>query len=333
MGTDMTQHVSDTERALQAQLAAKDETIAVLEASNRIRGDELARLRSVEPPGWREALQFYADRSHFVIADADAWDTVSGEPSNFWCDDGTATVEDGTVAKMALAGTPLSDEDDGEAAPPAQPAEPTIDEQVASVNAVFDAWRNGEDATLTLGLAAQPAEPVQPVCSLCQGTGVVDDGEINCYPNGEPYENGPVKCVKDCPRCANKPPAEPVQRLSDEQIDAILHEAGVDEFAAIPIEYDRQVARAIESALQPGWRDIESAPKDGKDDVWLHADGKVLRAFWVVKPYRETRDLDGNYIDHQDYDEFWMSCADGDEVEDPTEWQPIAIPAAPKATK
>ena len=49
-------------------------------------------------------------------------------------------------------------------------------------------------------------------------------------------------------------PAEPVQRMSDEQIDAILHEAGVDEFAAIPIEYDRQVARAIESALQPGWR-------------------------------------------------------------------------------
>ena len=49
-------------------------------------------------------------------------------------------------------------------------------------------------------------------------------------------------------------PAEPVQRLSDERIDAILHEAGVDEFAAIPIEYDRQVARAIESALQPGWR-------------------------------------------------------------------------------
>ena len=55
-------------------------------------------------------------------------------------------------------------------------------------------------------------------------------------------------------------PAEPVQRLSDEQIDAILHEAGVDEFAAIPIEYDRQVARAIESALQPGWRDIETPP-------------------------------------------------------------------------
>jgi len=87
-----------------------------------------------------------------------------------------------------------------------------------------------------------------------------------------------------------------------------------------------------ESALQPGWRDIESAPKDGTDDVWLHADGKVLRAFWLVKPYRETRDLDGNYIDHQDYDEFWMSCADGDEVEDPTEWMPISVPVAPKGT-
>ena len=41
---------------------------------------ELAQLRAVEPvapPGWREALQFYADRSHFVIADADACDAIA----------------------------------------------------------------------------------------------------------------------------------------------------------------------------------------------------------------------------------------------------------------
>lgn len=69
----------------------------------------------------REALQFYADREHFNIADSDAWDTVSGEPQNFWCDDaGTATVEDGTVAAMALRGTPLKDEDDT-TTPPAVP--------------------------------------------------------------------------------------------------------------------------------------------------------------------------------------------------------------------
>lgn len=68
-----------------------------------------------EPAGWRSALKFYAEQAHFAICDDSAWDTVSGEPANFWCDEaGTATVEDGTVAAMALAGTPLPDEDDAQ---------------------------------------------------------------------------------------------------------------------------------------------------------------------------------------------------------------------------
>ena len=50
------------------------------------------------------ALRFYAQRKHFALSDADAWDTVSGEPQNYWCDDaGTATVEDGAIARAALA--------------------------------------------------------------------------------------------------------------------------------------------------------------------------------------------------------------------------------------
>lgn len=57
------------------------------------------------------ALRFYAAGDHFNLSDPGQWDTVTGEPQNFWCDDaGTATVEDGTVARMALAGTPLEDE-------------------------------------------------------------------------------------------------------------------------------------------------------------------------------------------------------------------------------
>lgn len=53
----------------------------------------------------RGALEFYADGNHFVRADADAWETVSGEPPNFWEDEAnTATVEDGTVARAALKG-------------------------------------------------------------------------------------------------------------------------------------------------------------------------------------------------------------------------------------
>lgn len=53
----------------------------------------------------RAALQWYADGLHFDKASPDEWDTVSGEPQNWWCDEsGTATVEDGSIAKMTLAG-------------------------------------------------------------------------------------------------------------------------------------------------------------------------------------------------------------------------------------
>lgn len=59
---------------------------------------------SAENARLREALQFYADGNHFAMHNSDAWDTVSGEPANFWEDESnTATVEDGSVAKMALS--------------------------------------------------------------------------------------------------------------------------------------------------------------------------------------------------------------------------------------
>lgn len=45
-----------------------------------------------------------------MIADNSAWDTVSGEPQNFLCDEaGTATVEDGEVARQVLAGNSFDD--------------------------------------------------------------------------------------------------------------------------------------------------------------------------------------------------------------------------------
>ncbi|MEV1408581.1 hypothetical protein ABZQ15_25785, partial [Pseudomonas aeruginosa] len=55
---------------------------------------------------------------------------------------------------------------------------------------------------------AQPS----PKCATCGGTGMVDDGEITCSEGGIPYENGPVKCVKDCPDCKAQPsPAQAEQ--------------------------------------------------------------------------------------------------------------------------
>ena len=62
-------------------------------------------------------------------------------------------------------------------------------------------------------------------------------------------------------------PAEPVQRLSDEQAVAILRSvADPDKDDVLVPQGDMvvctpaELARAIESALQPGWRDIETPP-------------------------------------------------------------------------
>ena len=50
-----------------------------------------------------DALKFYANGDHLLLADPDAWDTCSGEPINFLHDDaGTASFEDGSIAKAAL---------------------------------------------------------------------------------------------------------------------------------------------------------------------------------------------------------------------------------------
>jgi len=74
--------------------------------------DEVARLNAApvaqtapqpEQSGLVEALEYYANGDHMLLADPDAWDTCSGEPLNFLHDEaGTASVEDGTIAKAAL---------------------------------------------------------------------------------------------------------------------------------------------------------------------------------------------------------------------------------------
>lgn len=61
----------------------------------------------------RAALAFYAEGDHFVRHNELAWDTVSGEPTNLWEDDNnTATVEDGSIALVALRGQLYADQSD-----------------------------------------------------------------------------------------------------------------------------------------------------------------------------------------------------------------------------
>ena len=63
----------------------------------------------------------------------------------------------------------------------------------------------------------QKDEPV--ACKRCNGTGVVDDGEIDCYSDGTPYLNGPVKCVKDCPDCHPPTKTAPKDEPDTDSID------------------------------------------------------------------------------------------------------------------
>ncbi|WP_414490547.1 hypothetical protein [Stenotrophomonas maltophilia] len=77
------------------------------------------------------------------------------------------------------------------------------------------------DAAENLQSVLACRSPLGP-CNCCGGTGYVDDGEINCYPDGTPYECGPVKCIKDCPSCAAHQP------VGDQHPDDLA----VDAFAA-----------------------------------------------------------------------------------------------------
>jgi len=74
------------------------------EAATALSEARCAQLQA-EIESLRAALKWYADGEHFTKADPDAWDTVSGEPQNWWCDEAdTAMVEDGSLAGMVLAG-------------------------------------------------------------------------------------------------------------------------------------------------------------------------------------------------------------------------------------
>lgn len=83
-------------KEVRRRLAAED-ALEAAENQAAKNADEVLNLRA--------ALQWYADGLHFDKSSPDAWDTVSGEPQNWWCDEaGTATVEDGSIAAMVLRG-------------------------------------------------------------------------------------------------------------------------------------------------------------------------------------------------------------------------------------
>lgn len=127
---------------------------AQLEHASRLVGviDRLESLASAETPKpaapieLLNALRFYANGNHMTLSDESAWDTVSDEPRNLWCDEaGTAMIEDGSLAAAALRGEPIDwTADDGEVPAPiardvffdslvSAPAEPTPIDMVRNI--------------------------------------------------------------------------------------------------------------------------------------------------------------------------------------------------------
>jgi uncharacterized small protein (DUF1192 family) len=101
---------------------------------------------------------------------------------------------------------------------------------IARLTAEIEDWKQGSKAEADAGdearaevaslkaeierLKGGQGEPV--ACATCNGSKIVDDGELTHSSGGIPYENGPIKCVKDCPDCASPPaPVDQLQALKD----------------------------------------------------------------------------------------------------------------------
>lgn len=142
-------------------------------------------------------------------------------------------------------------------------------------------------------------------------------------------------------------PAEPVQRLSDERaaFEAWHNEYRTQELVRrddtyynthVRCRWEGWQARAIESALQPAWRDIESAPKDGRvvllgkfnsHNKWRTMRGQWFSADAIAETWEDPDDApEGWYetsVEAEDMPNVWYT--------EPTHWMPL--PPAPKATK
>jgi hypothetical protein len=101
--------------ALIAYAAAIESTHPALAADMRRQYRLAAPARQVVPvatvpEALLKALRFYANGSHYHV-DMNEFDTVSGEPQNWWAserDDDETMFEDGTIAKRALQGIAVS---------------------------------------------------------------------------------------------------------------------------------------------------------------------------------------------------------------------------------
>lgn len=220
---------------------------------------------ATEVENLRKALQFYADKDHFTIADDGAWDTVSGEPQNYWCDEeGTATVEDGTIARLALAGHQIKfDADEAPQPSPTPQAEPLhithgplMRHAAALLRSRKPVLPDHESVAAELEMAADghptPAGDPSPEwlevsriamkqapvlreeCQHCNGTGEVFGHAENCADdlcalNGDEHsctgQVEPCQCAAPTPQADSAPAAAPADTVVLEAALRAIHQA------------------------------------------------------------------------------------------------------------
>ncbi len=163
--------------------------------------------------------------------------------------------------------------------------------------------------------------------------------------------------MRESPKLAAKlspvyaaPPAQPAEQQAQTvckrtlvEIDARLRECSIVGASAADA-YDTFYQHMVETALaaqpaepvQPGWRDIESAPKDGRvvllgkfnsHNKWRTMRGQWFSADAIAETWEDPDDAPEGWhetsVEAEDMPNVWYT--------EPTHWMPL--PPAPKATK
>lgn len=205
------------------------------------------------PEGILDALRFYANGSHFTMHDSSAWDTVSGEPQNFYEDESnTATVEDGSVAKLALQGKFFPD---------AEYKEPVVEGEVFAT------------ATAPAAPASEPTDE----CDRCALPSQAHTGAHWC-------DNQSFRIAEAAPAAAGQAggnQSEKIARQSVEEFKAAWHR--------VPYFADR-VNKATREAIAVAVGNMMNLPALLDQAALQHQSGEVGADAMDAARYRVWRD-------------------------------------------